>query len=138
MLLNLLNFFEDASTDTGSTGGSNIIVWIIFAVMIALMIVMMVVPQRKAKKQQEEMQSKLGVGVVIMTIGGIIGEIVKMEGDYIWISTGLDDNKQVMLPEQSTLSLPHPPSLLLTAQNLKKKLLTKSNSFVMQQILFCR
>lgn len=96
MLLNLLNFFEDASTDTGSTGGSNIIVWIIFAVMIALMIVMMVVPQRKAKKQQEEMQSKLGVGVVIMTIGGIIGEIVKMEGDYIWISTGLDDNKQVM------------------------------------------
>lgn len=93
MLLNLLNFFEEENT---ASGGSNVIVWIIFAVMIALMIVMMIVPQRKAKKQQEEMQSKLTVGVVIMTIGGIVGEIVKMEGDYIWIATGLDDNKQVM------------------------------------------
>lgn len=97
MLLNLINFFDETTGGTeAATGGSNIIVWIIFAVMIALMIVMMIVPQRKAKKQQEEMQSKLAVGVAIMTIGGIIGEIVKMEGDYIWITTGLDDNKQVM------------------------------------------
>lgn len=98
MLLNLLNFFDETagSTEAGATGSGGWVVYLIFGVMIVLMIVMMIVSRRKAKKQQEEMQSKLTVGVVIMTIGGIIGEIVKMEGDYIWIATGLDDNKQVM------------------------------------------
>ncbi len=95
MLLNLLNFFE-GEAGTEGTGGSNIVVWIIFAVMIALMVVMMIVPNRKAKKQQEEMQSKLAVGVTIMTIGGIVGTIVEMDNEYIWIATGLGENKQVM------------------------------------------
>ena len=100
MLWNLFNFFTDAATgaDTGSDspqqGGWEI--YVIFGVMIVLMIVMMIVPQRKAKKQQEEMNKKLGVGVTIMTIGGIIGEIVQMDSENVWLKTGLGEEMVTM------------------------------------------
>ena len=119
MLWNLFNFFADASTGTGTgtgtgdqtqqSGGWGI--YIVFGVMIVLMIVMMIVPQRKAKKQQEEMNKKLGVGVTIMTIGGIIGEIVQMDNEHIWLATGLGEDKIVMQFTQKAIhSIVNAPS----------------------------
>ena len=75
------------------------------------MIVMMIVPQRKAKKQQEEMNKKLGVGVTIMTIGGIIGEIIQMDNEHIWLATGLGEDKIVMQFTQKAIhSIVNAPS----------------------------
>ena len=116
MLWNLFNFFADASTGTGTgtdteqqSGGWGI--YIVFGVMIVLMIVMMIVPQRKAKKQQEEMNKKLGVGVTIMTIGGIIGEIIQMDNEHIWLATGLGEDKIVMQFTQKAIhSIVNAPS----------------------------
>ena len=101
MLWNLFNFFADASTGTGTGAdteqqGGGWGIYIVFGVMIVLMIVMMIVPQRKAKKQQEEMNKKLGVGVTIMTIGGIIGEIVQMDSENVWLKTGLGEEMVTM------------------------------------------
>lgn len=119
MLWNLFNFFADASTGTGTgtgTGdqtqqGGGWGIYIVFGVMIVLMIVMMIVPQRKAKKQQEEMNKKLGVGVTIMTIGGIIGEIVQMDNEHIWLATGLGEDKIVMQFTQKAIhSIVNAPS----------------------------
>ena len=119
MLWNLFNFFADASTGTGTgtgTGdetqqGGGWGIYIIFGVMIVLMIVMMIVPQRKAKKAQEEMNKKLGVGVTIMTIGGIIGEIVQMDNEHIWLATGLGEDKIVMQFTQKAIhSIVNAPS----------------------------
>ena len=119
MLWNLFNFFADASTGTGTgtgTGdqtqqGGGWGIYIIFGVMIVLMIVMMIVPQRKAKKQQEEMNKKLGVGVTIMTIGGIVGEIVQMDNEHIWLATGLGEDKIVMQFTQKAIhSIVNAPS----------------------------
>jgi|GEM_PF-1220923 len=116
MLWNLFNFFADASTGTG-TGtdteqqGGGWGIYIVFGVMIVLMIVMMIVPQRKAKKQQEEMNKKLGVGVTIMTIGGIIGEIIQMDNEHIWLATGLGEDKIVMQFTQKAIhSIVNAPS----------------------------
>ncbi|MBQ2914452.1 MAG: preprotein translocase subunit YajC [Clostridia bacterium] len=110
MLWNLFNFFEDAGTGTEQqSGGWGI--YIIFGVMIVLMIVMMIVPQRKAKKQQEEMNKKLGVGVTIMTIGGIIGEIIQMDNEHVWLATGLGEDKIVMQFTQKAIhSIVNAPS----------------------------
>ncbi|MBR1954562.1 MAG: preprotein translocase subunit YajC [Clostridia bacterium] len=116
MLWNLFNFFADASTGTG-TGtdteqqGGGWGIYIVFGVMIVLMIVMMIVPQRKAKKQQEEMNKKLGVGVTIMTIGGIIGEIIQMDNEHVWLATGLGEDKIVMQFTQKAIhSIVNAPS----------------------------
>ena len=93
MLWNLLNFFEETTTDKQGGGWG---IYVIFGVMIVLMIVMMIVPQRKAKKQQEDMNKKLGVGVTIRTIGGIIGEIVQMDNENVWLKTGLGEETVTM------------------------------------------
>ncbi len=98
-MLNLLNFFfEDVATDgtTDGNAGGSWLSWLLPIGMIVLMVVIMIIPQRKQKKAQEEMKAKLGVGVTVMTIGGIIGTIVKMDAENFWLETGLEDNKCVL------------------------------------------
>jgi len=50
----------------------------------------MIRPENKKKKKVEEMRSSLGNGDKIVTIGGIMGEIVGTTGDSITIETGED------------------------------------------------
>lgn len=92
-MLYLLNFFADAATD-GS--GNSWLTWVILGVLVVGMILMMVIPQRKQKKRAEEMMSKLNVGSIVTTIGGIVGEVVQLDDKHIWISTGVDGNKTTM------------------------------------------
>ena len=42
------------------------------------------------------MMSKLNVGSIVTTIGGIVGEVVQLDDKHIWISTGVDGNKTTM------------------------------------------
>ena len=110
MLWNLFNFFTDAATGTTdgtttdgtTTGGWG--TWIIFGIMMVICVVMMIVPQRKAKKAQAEMQAKIRIGATIMTAGGIIGEIIQMDSEYVWIATGLGEDKIVMQFVQRAIS----------------------------------
>ncbi len=95
MLLKLLGFFEDTTTGSGDSNG-NLGLLIIGGVMLVAMIFMMIIPQRKQKKRAEEMMSRLAVGSTIITIGGIVGEVVQMDEKHIWIATGTEENKSVM------------------------------------------
>ena len=99
MLLNLLNFFDEAAEGGEGAQGSvwgQVLVWgvgILFIVGIALM---MIIPQRKQKKRQEEMMSKLGLGSIVTTVGGIVGEVVELDDKHVWLLTGSGDNKCTM------------------------------------------
>ena len=97
-MLNLLGFFEGESTGGEAAGGldDNWIIWVIGGVLIVGMILMMVIPQRKQKKRNEEMMSKLGLGSIVTTIGGIVGEVVELDDKHIWLLTGVGDNKTTM------------------------------------------
>lgn len=99
-MLYLLNFFADAVTDGSTAGtdgsGNSWLTWVILGVLVVGMILMMVIPQRKQKKRAEEMMSKLNVGSIVTTIGGIVGEVVQLDDKHIWISTGVDGNKTTM------------------------------------------
>ena len=92
-MLNLLSFAETEGQSTGGSGWGSII---ILVVLLVGMVLLMIIPQRKQRKQAEEMMSKLAVGCVVTTIGGIIGEVVALDDKNIWIQTGLDENKCVM------------------------------------------
>lgn len=94
-MLNLLNFFDETEAAQGNWF-SQWGIWVVFAVLIVAMILLMVLPQRKQKKRQEEMMSKLGVGSIVTTIGGIVGEVVQLDDTHIWLLTGIDDNKTTM------------------------------------------
>ena len=100
-MLTLLNFLSDGSSsgsgsNSTANSGMNWVTLVIFGVLIVGMILMMIIPQRKAKKRQEEMMSKLGVGSVITSIGGIVGKVVQLDDEYIWIETGMDGTATTM------------------------------------------
>ena len=87
-MLNLLNFFAG--------GMPNWVMYVILGVLVVGMILLMIIPQRKQKKKAEEMMSKLAVGSIVTTIGGIVGEVIQLDDKHIWIETGMGDNKASM------------------------------------------
>lgn len=94
-MLKLLAFFADETTDQQG-GIPGYVTWIILGVMIVGMVLLMILPQRKQKKRQEEMMSKLAVGSIVTTIGGIVGEVVQMDDKHIWLATGIEGNTTTM------------------------------------------
>lgn len=92
-MLYLLNFFEE---DTSSGTQFDWLTLVVIAVVMVLFVLMMIIPNRRQKKQAEEMMSKLAVGSIVTTIGGIVGEVVQLDDKNIWLLTGSDDNKCVM------------------------------------------
>ena len=61
--------------------------------MVALMYFMMIRPQRKKEKADREMREALRVGDEIITIGGIIGKVEKVNEKTVIISTTAGKNK---------------------------------------------
>ena len=96
MLINLLAFSSGSAEGATPEGGSSWWMWIILVVLVVGMGLMMFIPQRKQKKRQEEMMSRLGVGSIVTTIGGIVGEVVQLDDKHIWLLTGTDSNKCTM------------------------------------------
>lgn len=91
-MMNLFNLLADASENTGSSG---ITMWIIIAVMLVAFIGMSFMNNKNRKKQQAEEQKKrdnLCVRTKIITIGGIVGEVVSV-----------DDNEFVLNSEGTTI-----------------------------------
>lgn len=90
-MLELLNF-EEAPQNTNND-------WVpivLIAVTIVAFVLMLVIPNRKQKKQAEEMMSKLAVGSVVTTIGGIVGTVVELDDKHIWIATGTAEDQHTM------------------------------------------
>lgn len=81
---------SSSSSATGSGGmvGSLIMMVLLFAVMYFILIR----PQKKEKEQQA-MQRAVRVGDEIVTIGGIVGLVTRVEDDTIQIETGGDRHK---------------------------------------------
>ena len=92
-MLNLLNFFEETTNKTPQNGWTT---WVIMGVLLVAVVLMMVIPGRKQKKQAEEMRAKLKVGATVTTIGGIVGEVIKIDDQYIYIVTGTEESPNTM------------------------------------------
>ncbi len=78
-------------TEAASMGGFGIGTMIIYLVVIILVFYFfMIRPEKKRKKKTEEMRNSLAVGDNITTIGGMVGKIVNISGDFITFETGED------------------------------------------------
>ena len=91
-MLELLNFFEGEQ----GGGGNGWLTWVILGVLLVGMVLLMILPQRRQKKRAEEMMSKLAIGSIVTTIGGIVGEVIEMDDKHIWLVTGKGENKTTM------------------------------------------
>ena len=85
-----------ASNGTGTEGTPQGSMWgslIMIVGFVALMYFMLIRPQKKQEKEANNMRNSLEIGDEIVTIGGIIGQIVSIKGDTVTIVTSKDRNK---------------------------------------------
>ena len=66
---------------------------VLMVLLIAMIYFMMIRPQRKKEKADKEMRDALRVGDEVITIGGIIGKVEKINEKSVIISTSAGKNK---------------------------------------------
>ncbi len=86
-------YATDAATTTASTGGSfaSLILPLVF--FFVVLYFFMIRPQKKKEKETKAMQDNIQVGDEIVTIGGIVGFVVRKGDDNVVIETGGEKNK---------------------------------------------
>ena len=68
-----------------------------FIILIAIMYFMLIRPQKKKDKEIASMRAGLKTGDTIVTIGGIVGRIVKIKDDAVIIQVGADKVKMEIM-----------------------------------------
>lgn len=87
-------FAESGSGKSASGSGFGTVGYLIFMVLLfAVMYFILIRPQKKKEKEQQAMQRAVRVGDEIVTIGGIVGLVIRVEDDTIQIETGGDRHK---------------------------------------------
>ena len=77
--------------ETGDAGAGQTMQLVLSVVILfAVFYFFMIRPEKKRKKEVEEMRSSLAVGEKIVTIGGIMGNIVSIGEDHIVFESGED------------------------------------------------
>ena len=66
---------------------------LMLVVFMGLMYFLLIRPQRKKEKEISEMRASLAVGDEIVTIGGIVGKVVKIGEEELVIQVGSDKTK---------------------------------------------
>ncbi len=66
---------------------------IMLVVLFALMYFMLIRPQQKKDKEVREMREKLKAGDEIVTIGGLLGKVVRIKDDVVTIEFGADKTR---------------------------------------------
>ncbi len=61
-----------------------------FILLIPIFYFLIIRPQKKQEKETAKMRSSLMIGDEVVTIGGVMGKIVKVKDDYVVIETGSD------------------------------------------------
>lgn len=90
----LTAFAEDSSASSAKAqSGGGITMIISLVVMLGLLYFLMIRPQRKKEKESKEMQDNIQIGDEIVTIGGIVGLVVRRGDDNVVIETGGERNK---------------------------------------------
>lgn len=93
-MLNLLTVIADASTTTDTSVSAMSGMSLIFPIiLIAIMWFVLIRPQRKKEKKDAEMRKNVQVGDTIVSAGGIVGFVVKLEADTVVIETAGDKSK---------------------------------------------
>ncbi len=64
-----------------------------FLLLIPIFYFLMYRPQKKQEKETAQMRNNLTIGDEVITIGGIMGRVVKVKDDYVVIETGSDRTK---------------------------------------------
>jgi len=97
MTSSLITFLASADAGGGSSGGGIIQLGVLLLIPVA-MYFLLIRPQRKRMKDQQAMQSALGVGDEVITTSGVYGFITGEESDWFWLEIdNTDDGTPVQI-----------------------------------------
>ena len=85
--------------------------WVTILMLVAVVIFFyffLIRPQKKQEKEAADMRNSLEIGDEVITIGGIIGQIVKIKGETVTIATGKDRTTLRFLRTAIRGSMPGP------------------------------
>ncbi|MEE0776919.1 MAG: preprotein translocase subunit YajC [Bacillota bacterium] len=79
----------------------NSMVWTIvyFVAIIAIIYFLLIRPQKKRTKQHTDMVNNLTLGVEVVSIGGIHGEVSRIKDDTIWMK--VSNNVEIELEKSA-------------------------------------
>ena len=66
---------------------------VLMVLLIAMIYFMMIRPQKKKEKADKEMRDSLAVGDEVITIGGVVGKVEKINEKSVIVSTSAGKNK---------------------------------------------
>lgn len=90
----MITAFAETATSTptgGAAGSTGMIVYLV--AMVAIFYFLLIRPQKKREKQTRMMLNDMRPGDEIITIGGIMGNVVSIKDDSVMIETGANRTK---------------------------------------------
>ena len=93
----------------------------LMVLLIAMIYFMMIRPQKKKEKAEKEMRESLKVGDEVVTIGGVVGRIEKINEKTVILSTGAAKNKIEFLKTAIGSVSSREPSANDAAKKLKEE-----------------
>jgi len=103
----MITAFAEGAATTGATGGLGemlISLVMTFLPFILIFYFLILRPQRKQQKNLRNMLDALQVGDKVVTVGGVIGKIVKIKDDEVVIETGMGENKASLKFQKAAIS----------------------------------
>ena len=70
----------------GGFGGMGLLIQLVF--IIAIFYFLLILPQRREQKRHREMLAALNRGDQVVTMGGLVGEIIQLKDELITLKTG--------------------------------------------------
>ena len=90
---------------TGASGGQGLLIQLLPLILIFVVFYFLLIrPQQKILKQHKEMVNSLKVGSLVVTSGGIVGKVVKLNDD-IFITVNISDNVDVKIKRDTIVEL---------------------------------
>lgn len=69
--------------DAAASGGSNLLTFLPIVLLVAAMYFLMIRPQSKRRREAQEMQSRLGAGDEVQTVGGLYGTVTAVDDESV-------------------------------------------------------
>lgn len=71
--------------DSAPSSGSSLLTFLPIVLLVAAMYFLMIRPQSKKRREAQEMQSKLGTGDEVQTVGGLYGTVTAVDDESVTI-----------------------------------------------------
>ena len=90
---------------TGASGGQGLLIQLLPLILIFVVFYFLLIrPQQNRVKQHKEMVNSLKVGSLVVTSGGIVSKVVKLNDD-IFITVNISDNVDVKIKRDTIVEL---------------------------------